>query len=117
MQIAEIFRSRQGEGRLSGTESLFVRLSGCNLRCSFCDTRYASWSPEGDDLPLAEVLARIAELDRLPPESVPVAWSPACSGNLREGGVEVPLSLREMTMLRTVPGVRGLSVIVSFRPS
>ena len=64
MQIAEIFRSLQGEGRLTGTDSLFVRFSGCNLRCHFCDTRYASWSPEGENLSLDEVLARLARLDR-----------------------------------------------------
>ncbi len=63
MQIAELFRSLQGEGRLTGTDSVFVRFSGCNLRCRFCDTRYASWSPEGEDLSLDEVLARLAGLD------------------------------------------------------
>ena len=60
MRIAEIFRSLQGEGRLTGTDSVFVRFSGCNLRCRFCDTRYASWSPEGEDLSLDEVLAGLA---------------------------------------------------------
>ncbi|MGA2061322.1 MAG: 7-carboxy-7-deazaguanine synthase QueE [Thermoguttaceae bacterium] len=59
MRIAEIFRSLQGEGRLTGADSLFVRLSGCNLRCWFCDTPYASWSPEGEDLSVDEILDRI----------------------------------------------------------
>jgi 7-carboxy-7-deazaguanine synthase len=59
MRIAEIFRSLQGEGRLTGVDSLFVRLSGCNLRCGFCDTPYASWSPEGEDLSVNEILDRI----------------------------------------------------------
>jgi 7-carboxy-7-deazaguanine synthase len=68
MRIAEIFRSRQGEGRLTGVESVFVRSSGCNLRCRFCDTRYASWEPEGDYLSVDEVLAamqRLAQPDAL----------------------------------------------------
>ncbi len=59
MRIAEIFRSLQGEGRLTGVQSIFVRMSGCNLRCRFCDTRYASWEPEGDYLSVEEVAARV----------------------------------------------------------
>ena len=59
MRIAEIFRSLQGEGRLTGVDSVFVRASGCNLRCGFCDTPYASWSPEGEDLSVDEILDRI----------------------------------------------------------
>jgi 7-carboxy-7-deazaguanine synthase len=47
LRIAEVFRSVQGEGLWSGTPSVFVRVSGCNLRCVWCDTPYASWSPEG----------------------------------------------------------------------
>jgi 7-carboxy-7-deazaguanine synthase len=70
MRIAEIFRSLQGEGRLTGTDSVFVRFSGCNLRCRWCDTRYASWSTEGEDLSLDEVLARLAALDGPPQRRV-----------------------------------------------
>jgi 7-carboxy-7-deazaguanine synthase len=58
MRIAEIFYSVQGEGGLVGVPSVFVRTSGCNLRCSWCDTPYTSWNPEGDDLSLDEILAR-----------------------------------------------------------
>lgn len=60
MRIAEIFSSRQGEGRLTGTPSVFVRASGCNLRCWFCDTPYTSWEPEGEDLELDEIVAQVA---------------------------------------------------------
>ena len=49
VRLAEIFTSRQGEGLLTGTPSVFVRTSGCNLRCWFCDTPYTSWAPEGED--------------------------------------------------------------------
>ncbi len=62
MKIAEIYRSRQGEGLLAGTDSVFVRTSGCNLRCWYCDTPYTSWTPEGEDLALEEVVAEALQL-------------------------------------------------------
>ena len=57
MRIAEIFHSIQGEGALTGVPSVFIRASGCNLRCVWCDTPYASWRPEGPDMPLESILA------------------------------------------------------------
>jgi 7-carboxy-7-deazaguanine synthase len=62
MKIAEIFRSLQGEGRLTGVDCVFVRVSGCNLRCGYCDTPYASWSPEGEDLSVDEIVERVQGL-------------------------------------------------------
>lgn len=56
MKIAEIFYSIQGEGKLAGTPSVFIRTSGCNLRCAWCDTPYASWSPEGVDMEPAQIV-------------------------------------------------------------
>ncbi len=57
IRIAEIFHSVQGEGRLTGVPSVFIRTSGCNLRCWFCDTPYASWQPEGDQWSLERILS------------------------------------------------------------
>ncbi len=47
MFVAETFTSIQGEGTLAGVPSFFIRTSGCNLRCAWCDTPYTSWRPEG----------------------------------------------------------------------
>jgi len=57
MRVAEIFHSIQGEGRLAGVPSVFIRTSGCNLRCVWCDTPYTSWEPEGEDKELGAVVA------------------------------------------------------------
>jgi 7-carboxy-7-deazaguanine synthase len=59
MKVAEIFCSIQGEGLLAGVPSVFVRTSGCNLRCWFCDSDYTSWHVEGEDLSVDEVLDRV----------------------------------------------------------
>jgi 7-carboxy-7-deazaguanine synthase len=59
LRIAELFHSIQGEGSLVGVPSFFIRTSGCNLRCAWCDTPYASWQPEGVELSLAQILDEV----------------------------------------------------------
>ncbi len=59
MKVSEIFYSIQGEGGLAGVPSVFVRLSGCNLRCVWCDTPYTSWNPEGREIALDEILGEV----------------------------------------------------------
>jgi 7-carboxy-7-deazaguanine synthase len=61
MRIAEIFYSIQGEGLLAGVPSIFIRTSGCNLRCHWCDTPYASWKPEGPEMSVEQILRKVEE--------------------------------------------------------
>ena len=57
MQITEIFKSIQGESTYAGVPCIFIRLTGCNLRCTWCDTDYAFFG--GEDLSLEEVIKRV----------------------------------------------------------
>ncbi|NOZ94459.1 MAG: 7-carboxy-7-deazaguanine synthase QueE [Acidobacteria bacterium] len=60
MYVAETFVSLQGEGILAGVPSFFIRTAGCNLRCAWCDTPYASWEPEGARRPFPGLVAEAA---------------------------------------------------------
>jgi 7-carboxy-7-deazaguanine synthase len=59
LKIADLFYSVQGEGALVGVPSVFVRTSGCNLRCVWCDTPYTSWQPEGAEWALEDIVAEV----------------------------------------------------------
>jgi 7-carboxy-7-deazaguanine synthase len=76
MVITEIFKSIQGEGTRAGLPCIFVRLTGCNLRCTWCDTAYAFHG--GKKMSVEEVLARVDELA-------------GCSGEMRGAQAAVPL--------------------------
>jgi 7-carboxy-7-deazaguanine synthase len=62
MNITEIFYSLQGEGRLTGVPSVFIRVAGCPLRCAWCDTKYAWENSAGEDLSIEEILSRVDSL-------------------------------------------------------
>ena len=57
IKVNEIFYSIQGESSRSGYPCVFVRLSGCNLRCSYCDSRYAY--AEGEELSIHRIIGKV----------------------------------------------------------
>ena len=59
LRITEIFYSLQGEARTVGFPTVFIRLTGCPLRCGYCDTEYAFYG--GQWLPMDEIMNRVAE--------------------------------------------------------
>jgi len=57
LRVNEIFYSIQGESTFAGFPCVFIRMTGCNLRCTYCDTTYAY--EEGDDIPLHSILTTV----------------------------------------------------------
>ena len=64
LPISETFDSIQGEGSLLGTPSFFIRTAGCNLRCTWCDTPYASWDAAGDQRSVASLVEEVQQSGR-----------------------------------------------------
>ena len=109
MLIAETFYSIQGEGVLAGVPSFFIRTSGCNLRCAWCDTPYASWRPEGVE---RTVDALVAEARAWPGRHVVLTGGepmiapelPALAAGLREAGFHITIETAG-----TLPPTPGLA--------
>jgi 7-carboxy-7-deazaguanine synthase len=59
MKINEIFYSLQGEGKWTGRPNIFIRTTGCNLRCSYCDTKFAYY--DGKEMIVNDILKKVAE--------------------------------------------------------
>lgn len=82
MIISEIFYSIQGEGLLSGFPSVFIRTSGCNLRCRWCDTPYASWNPEGEEMTIETI---VRQTQTFPANYVVITGGePMIAGDIKE---------------------------------
>lgn len=62
LRVSEIFLSIQGESTRAGLPCAFIRLAGCNLRCSWCDTPYAQDAGAGEEMSIEATLARVEEL-------------------------------------------------------
>src|SRR6187455_1706868 len=97
MLIAEIFYSLQGEGELTGVPSVFVRTSGCNLRCSWCDTPYASWNPEGDPRTVAQLVAEV-EPHRTAGHVVLTGGEPMIAKEIRPPATAIKAAGRHVTI-------------------
>lgn len=88
--ISELFYSIQGESTQAGLPCLFIRLTGCNLRCHYCDARY-TWEEPGTPMTIAAILAWVAQTPVVPVEITggePLlqdAVYPLMDGLLRDG--------------------------------
>jgi 7-carboxy-7-deazaguanine synthase len=95
LRIAETFYSLQGEGGLVGVPSFFIRTTGCNLRCEWCDTPYTSWEPEGDWRTIDELVAAVPRPARhvVITGGEPLLWEnlPTLTAALRDRGRHVTI--------------------------
>lgn len=95
LRVAETFHSIQGEGGLVGVPSFFIRTTGCNLRCEWCDTPYTSWEPEGDWVTIDDLVAAVPRTVRhvVVTGGEPMLWTNlgALTDRLRQTGKHVTI--------------------------
>jgi 7-carboxy-7-deazaguanine synthase len=112
MLITEIFKSIQGEGTRAGLACIFVRLTGCNLRCTWCDTAYAFHG--GTRQSLDDILARVAALAKHNGRRIPLVEitggepllqpeTPALAQRLLEAGYTVMIETSGERPINTLP--------------
>lgn len=90
MKVSEIFHSIEGEGIAVGKPEVFVRLSGCNLRCRWCDTKYTWEAEEREEISFDQI---IDEIKSFPCKNVSITGGEPL---LREGVLELVKSLKSM---------------------
>ena len=105
--INEIYLSIQGESTFAGLPCVFLRLTACNLRCSYCDTAYAF--AQGEKMSLGEIRARIDELarpfaaqNRAP--GVPRAGQQAAAAQTRAGASPAPPFISRLPLVELTGG-------------
>jgi 7-carboxy-7-deazaguanine synthase len=116
VRVTEIFYSIQGESTLAGEPTVFVRFTGCDLRCQYCDTEYAFYG--GRPMSRAEILA---EVERYPARFVCLTGGeptlqkelPELAQDLLERGYQVSLETHGQRPLGAVP--RGVRKIVDLK--
>ena len=91
MKVVEIFKSIDGEGKRAGLPTTFIRLFGCNLNCSYCDTRYGC---EGEGYSIMSILQIVSAVERCGIHSVTITGGEP----LVHPGINKPVSYTHLTL-------------------
>ena len=115
LHISEIFHSLQGEGRLAGVPSAFIRLAGCHLRCRWCDTPYALGPDQGRQLTIEAILSQVSAYNC--PHVVVTGGEPLIASQLPELLHTLKLHDKHITVETSAPQFLPLSCdLISISP-